>query len=76
MLRAGRLRGAALDVFEREPLPAENTLWSCPRLVITPHQAGWSTDSLDRVSELYADNIERVASGRPPATPVSRKLGY
>jgi phosphoglycerate dehydrogenase-like enzyme len=76
MLRAGRLRGAALDVFEREPLPPESTLWSCPRLIITPHQAGWTTDYLDRVGDIFVENIERVTSGRPPTTAVSRTLGY
>ena len=40
MLRAGRLAGAALDVFTEEPLPAESSLWSCPRLLVTPHIAG------------------------------------
>ena len=39
-LREGRFAGVALDVFVREPLPADDPLWECPRLLITPHVAG------------------------------------
>ena len=39
-VRAGRLAGAALDVFETEPLPADSPLWDEPRILISPHAAG------------------------------------
>ncbi len=56
-LRAGRLGGAALDVFEREPLPAGSPLAGCPNLVLTPHIAGLSRESNTRVSTLIAEKV-------------------
>ncbi len=56
-LRAGRLGGAALDVFDREPLPAGSPLAGCPRLVLTPHIAGVTRESNVRVSTLIADKV-------------------
>ena len=59
MLREGRLGAAALDVFEREPLPPGTPLAGAPRLLLTPHIAGITVESNERVSALIA---ERVAS--------------
>lgn len=56
-LRDGRLGGAALDVFEQEPLPAGSTLVDCPRLVLTPHIAGLSVEANERVSSLIAERV-------------------
>jgi (S)-sulfolactate dehydrogenase len=56
-LRAGRLGGAALDVFEREPLPAGSPLAGCPNLVLTPHIAGVTRESNERVSALVAERV-------------------
>ena len=56
-LRAGRLGGAALDVFEREPLPAGSPFAGCPRLILTPHIAGVTRESNERVSSLIADKV-------------------
>ena len=56
-LREGRLGGAALDVFEREPLPAASPLTGCPRLLLTPHIAGVTRDSNERVSSLIASKV-------------------
>jgi (S)-sulfolactate dehydrogenase len=53
-LRSGHLGGAALDVFEREPLAAGSALADCPNLLLTPHIAGVSAESNDRVSSLIA----------------------
>ena len=56
-LTDGRLRGAALDVFAIEPLPADSPLWGLPNVVITPH-AAWSTDRLSpRVAAVFAANL-------------------
>ncbi|MCC7326899.1 MAG: hydroxyacid dehydrogenase [Burkholderiales bacterium] len=56
-LREGRLGGAALDVFDREPLPAGSLLAGCPRLILTPHIAGVTRESNERVSALIADRV-------------------
>jgi (S)-sulfolactate dehydrogenase len=56
-LRAGRLGGAALDVFATEPLPAESALAGCPNLILTPHVAGVTRESNARVSTLIAEKV-------------------
>jgi (S)-sulfolactate dehydrogenase len=56
-LRTGRLGGAALDVFETEPLPAGSGLAGCPNLILTPHVAGVTRESNARVSTLIADKV-------------------
>ena len=63
-LRDGRLGGAALDVFETEPLPADSVFAGCPNLIATPHVAGVTVESNQRVSALIADKI-RAALKRP-----------
>jgi (S)-sulfolactate dehydrogenase len=57
MLRAGRLGGAALDVFENEPLSAGSPLVGAPRLLLTPHIAGVTVESNERVSALIAERV-------------------
>jgi (S)-sulfolactate dehydrogenase len=57
MLRAGRLGGAALDVFEKEPLPAGSALVGVPRLLLTPHIAGVTVEANERVSALIAERV-------------------
>lgn len=56
-LRSGHLAGAALDVFASEPLPAAGHFQDCPNLVLTPHIAGVSAESNERVSFLIADKV-------------------
>lgn len=56
-LRSGHLGGAAIDVFATEPLPASPHFEGCPNLLLTPHIAGVSADSNERVSELIADKV-------------------
>ena len=76
-LRAGRLY-AALDVFEQEPLPADDPLWDCPHLLITPHVAGNMTlpYTMDRIVELFLEDFENYCAGRPLARQVSLERGY
>jgi (S)-sulfolactate dehydrogenase len=57
MLREGRLGGAALDVFENEPLAAGSPLAGAPRLLLTPHIAGVTLESNERVSALIAERV-------------------
>lgn len=66
-LKAGHLWGAALDVTEPEPLPADHPLWACPNLLLTPHSAGG--DKLDatvhRIAAIALDNLGRYLAGQP-----------
>jgi (S)-sulfolactate dehydrogenase len=59
-LRSGRLAGAAIDVFEQEPLPAGSVLAGIPNLVLTPHIAGVARESNQRVSALIAERVGEV----------------
>ncbi len=58
-LRDGRLAGAAIDVFEQEPLPAGSALADAPNLFLTPHIAGVTAESNQRVSTMIADRVAR-----------------
>lgn len=60
MLREGRLGGAALDVFDSEPLPAGSALVGAPRLLLTPHIAGVTLESNERVSSLIAERVAQA----------------
>ena len=75
-LEAGRLRGAALDVFEHEPLDPASPLWERPDVVITPHVAGFHADYWPQVIRLFADNLRRFSAGEPLANVVDKEAGY
>ena len=64
-LRAGRLGGAGLDVFETEPLPADDGLLAMPNVVVTPHVAWLTTGTFDRSFALAAENCRRIEAGTP-----------
>ena len=65
-LRENRLGGAALDVFEVQPLPADSPLWQVPNLILTPHVAGITEDSMRRMGEVTADEVLRILAGGLP----------
>ena len=75
-LRERRLRGAALDVFEREPLPRESPLWELPNAILTPHVSGWFPGYADGVAEILGENLARLASGEPLVNEVDPDRGY
>jgi len=62
-LRAGKLGGAALDVFATEPLPAGSPLGGCPHLILTPHIAGVTRESNVRVSNVIAERVAAALAG-------------
>ena len=66
-LRAQRIAGAYLDVFEHEPLPADSPLWDLPNVILTPHSAGFSDGNAERVARMFLDNLARWSRGEPLA---------
>jgi phosphoglycerate dehydrogenase-like enzyme len=64
-LRAGEIAGAALDVFEQEPLPPEHPLWTQPNVLLTPHTAGHGPYLDERRFEILLDNARRFLAGQP-----------
>jgi phosphoglycerate dehydrogenase-like enzyme len=76
MLRAGKLGGAAFDVFEEEPLRPSSPLYDVPNLWITPHIAGGFPDLLDLAIAEFAENVARVEHGELPLNLVDRAEGY
>lgn len=64
-LEAGSLAGAALDVFEVEPLPEESPLWTLPNVIVTPHSAGTNPGNQERATEIFLDNLARYVRGEP-----------
>src|SRR5215831_2219300 len=76
MLQSRRLRGAALDVFEEEPLPTDNPLWAMPNVIISPHSASTVVEENDRLVELFVDNLHRYLDGRPLVNVFDPGRGY
>lgn len=72
------LAGAALDVFQTEPLPAGNRLWKAKNLIITPHVAGNMTlpYTKDKNVQMFIEDLLNFAQGKPLHYLVDRKLGY
>ena len=76
-IRANRLRGAVLDVFDEEPLPPESPLWGLPQVLLTPHVSAVSPRRFwDRQLSLFEDNWRRWAAGRPLRNVVDKQAGY
>jgi phosphoglycerate dehydrogenase-like enzyme len=64
-LQSGRLRGAALDVFAEEPLPANSPLWSMDNVLVSPHSASTSDRENILLTDLFCDNLRRYLAGQP-----------
>lgn len=75
-LASGSLRGAALDVFEQEPLPADHPLWDFPNVIITPHTAGYSPKIARRHLEILTENLARFARDEPLINVVDKRLWF
>jgi phosphoglycerate dehydrogenase-like enzyme len=76
-LADGRLRGAVLDVFHEEPLPADSPLWGMPQVILTPHVSPVSPGRFwDRQLDLIVDNWRRYREGRPLRNLVDKHAGY
>ncbi len=75
-LRSGRLHGAAHDVIEREPHPAESPLWDLPNVFVSPHSASTVAAENERIVELFQENIRRYLDGRPLLNLLDKELLY
>ena len=75
-LEAGEIAGAALDVFEKEPLPAEHPLWTMPNVLITPHVGGEGPYLDDRRAAILQENCRRFAAGQPLMNVVDKQNWY
>jgi glyoxylate/hydroxypyruvate reductase A len=73
-LAARRIAGAVLDVFAREPPPADHPFWGMDNVVITPHVAGPSVP--EEIAPVFNDNLARYLAGRPLRHVVDRQRGY
>lgn len=62
-LQQDGIRGAALDVFEEEPLPSDSGLWNLPNVIVTPHMAGSTPHKSNRIGTLFAENYDRYRNG-------------
>ena len=77
-LESGHIAGAALDVFQKEPLPEGHRLWKTKNLLITPHVAGNMTLAYtkDKNVQMFLEDLENFTKGAPLHYLVDRKLGY
>ncbi|MDA8371895.1 MAG: D-2-hydroxyacid dehydrogenase [Nocardiopsaceae bacterium] len=75
-LRAGRIAGAALDVFESEPLPESSPLWEAPGVIVSPHMSGDVVGWRNELVDLFADNLDRFLDGRALRNVVDKERGY
>ena len=75
-LHTGGLAGAALDVYEQEPLPSEHPLWRAPNLVMSPHIGAGTKNRNEFVAEVLAENLSRFLDHRPLINLVDFQRGY
>lgn len=75
-LQSGRLAGAGLDVFVKEPLPKDHPFWTMENVLITPHVGANTRHDHDIAAELFVENWHRFRAGEPLANVVDLRLGY
>ncbi len=76
VLKAGKIRGAGLDVYSQEPLPSSSPFWKLPNVIACPHVAGFSPHYLARAMTLFAENLRRYLAGEPLLNVVQKERGY
>lgn len=75
-LKDGRLRGAALDVVDPEPLPRDHELWRLPNVIVTPHISSQTVEARKRMLTVAIENVRRYAAGEKLLNVVDLKAGY
>ena len=72
----GTIAGAALDVFETEPLPDNSPLWKLSNVILTPHASSWTPEYTNRVIDIFCTNLKAYLKNKPMPTLVDKKRGY
>ena len=75
-LRANEIAGAALDVFEAEPLPEKSPLWSMPNVIVSPHMSGDFYAYADALAEVFLENYRRYRAGERLLNLIDKRLGF
>jgi phosphoglycerate dehydrogenase-like enzyme len=75
-LKEGWIAGAGLDTFEKEPLPQESELWNMQNVIITPHIAGATPHYLERLTDIFCENLKRFLRDENLINVVDKTLGY
>jgi phosphoglycerate dehydrogenase-like enzyme len=75
-LRTQMIGGAALDVFEQEPLPTDSPLWQLPNVILSPHVSGFTPHYDERAMALFAENLRRYMAGKALLNVVDVQRGY
>lgn len=75
-LQSGHLRGAAIDVAKHEPIPADDPLWDAPNLIVSPHSSPSGDGYMERLWDLFCDNLERYIAGTPMRNVVDMQAEY
>jgi phosphoglycerate dehydrogenase-like enzyme len=76
-LESGHLAGAVMDVTEPEPLPPDSRLWDMPNVIITPHVGGQAAWRIDKMTDLFCQNLKRRQAGLPLINYLTdKRLGF
>ncbi len=75
-LEQKRIRGAALDVFDREPLPDSHPFWRLDNVLLSPHSADHTVGWEQLAMQIFVENFDRFRQGQPLANVVDKKAGY
>ena len=75
-LKAKRIKGAGLDVFEHEPLPPGDPMYSLENVLLSPHCADHTADWLNEAVQFFVEQYRRFSNGEPLQNVVDKRLGY
>jgi len=75
-LRSGRIRGAALDVFDEEPLPKQHPFWGMPNVLLSPHTADHTKGWVELAMQIFVRNFDHFIKGEPLENVVDKRAGY
>jgi phosphoglycerate dehydrogenase-like enzyme len=75
-LQSGKIRGAALDVFDTEPLPESSPFWTMPNVLLSPHTADHTTGWVELAMDMFVRNFDRFVKGEPLENVVDKHAGY